>query len=239
MAYDPFTVYQLTPPGYVPDNRQFSNKHPKPPHPPLVMYSPTEVDPETGEPYPIGFTWNQGDSVFLEFITEGEVTYDPGDPEYTNPSGEYIQESAKTYLTSKTSANYPKHTDNGVGTFQGMPEYPTAEELGLEETDDEDTGSEAENPNETDAESYFGINKEDKVFQVLVYNFRHEVVAWCETLADTRVRVLVDSFYPSSLVKGTYKLRLNLIDRAAGVQTTLIPRRDDNGVLYECLIFIK
>lgn len=83
---------------------------------------------------------------------------------------------------------------------------------------------------EEGAEEYF--KKGNKVFQVLLLNSRYEVVAHCETEAATTVRVLSDSFYPAALVKGVYKLQLNLLDKNAGTRYTLIKGED-------CTIFIN
>lgn len=80
------------------------------------------------------------------------------------------------------------------------------------------------------AEQYLTAN--GKIFQVLLYNYRYEVVAHCEVPAAAQVRVLSDSFYPAELGKGTYKLQLNLIDKNAGTQYTLIGGND-------CTVFIK
>ena len=68
-----------------------------------------------------------------------------------------------------------------------------------------------------------------KKFQVLVYNFRYNLVAQCETEAAETVRVLSDSFYPSSLVPGTYTLQLNLIDEESRTHLRL----------FEDMIYIK
>lgn len=218
---DRFINYKLTPADYVPDNVHFTDKQPVKPRPPLVAYN------KLGEE--IGFTWNYGDSIYLEFNTTGNVSYDPGE------SGSQFGfiEDAKVYFDSKTPDYWPKHDDNGVmlignsdatslvdgtcsccccGNTTGDNEGDVEEEEGTPETEDP--------------------NKGKKVFQILIYNFRYDVVAWCEVPAATTVRVLVDSFYPHGLVKGVYTLELNLIDENAGVRSTLIDKKN-------CTLFIN
>lgn len=215
---DRFLKYQTTPPDYIPNNLYCDNSlQLKKPHLPLVAYNAEEE--------PIGFTWNYGESIYLEFETTGQVLYDPEDANLEIG----IYESADTYLNSITPKNYPHSDDNGI-KLRSEEVSPNTTELGLDAQDeDEDEESEAQETTE-DAETYFKDGS--KIFQVLIYNFRHDVVAWSELKAGTKVRVLADSFYPCSLVKGTYKLQLNLIDKRAGVQTTLI--NPD-----ECSIYIK
>ena len=79
-----------------------------------------------------------------------------------------------------------------------------------------------------DAEMYL----QDKKFKLNVYNVRGEVCAQCECDAGTQVRILSDSFYPDSLVKGVYHLQLTLIDENNNVLTTLLGWDD-------CIIYIK
>lgn len=221
---DRFINYKLTPADYVPNNVHFTNKQPPKPRPPLVAY-----DKQGRE---IGFTWNYGDSIYLEFRTTGNVSYDPG--ESGSPFG--FIEDAEAYFNSETPDYWPKHDDNGImlignsdptsyvdGTCQnnccccGCGDNSSS---GTEGSDG-DSSSETEDP-----------NKNKKMFQILVYNFRYDVVAWCEVPAATEVRVLVDSFYPHGLVKGVYTLELNLIDKNAGIRNTLIDKKD-------CMLFIN
>lgn len=218
MPLDRFANYRLTPENYIPDNIHQPTIQPKEPKLPLVTYN------KQGDP--IGFTWNYGDTIYLEFDTTGNVTYDPGDPGYEELTMG-IEEDAKMYLTSTTSPNYPHSKDNGIRL---KSDVTTAT--------DETPDSEETDPNIKTASEYLNDNNDNsKIFQVLIYNFRYEVVAWCETKASDKVVILSDSFYPCSLVKGTYKLKLNLIDKNAGTQTTLIP--SNNGTGDDCIIFIK
>lgn len=215
MPLDRFANYRLIPENYVPDNVHQPQIQPKKPKLPLVTYN------KQGDP--IGFTWNYGDTIYLEFNTTGSVTYDPGDPGYKEPDLS-IEEDADMYLTSKTSSDYPHYTDNGI-RLRGDKNTIAEEAIS------EDTNTES-------AEDYLDDNDDgSKIFQVLIYNFRYEVVAWCETKAASKVVILSDSFYPCSLVKGTYKLKVNLIDKNAGTQMTLIP--SDNGAGNDCILFIK
>ena len=219
MPLDRFANYKLVPEQYIPDNIHQPKIQPQKPKLPLVTYN------KAGDP--IGFTWNYGDTVYLEFETTGEVTYDPGDPGYN--LGSSVEETAFMYLTSKTPSNYPHYTDNGIRLRSDDEETESLEEEGNDEVTSSNTKS---------AEEYLNDNDDgSKIFQVLIYNFRYEVVAWCEAKAADKVVILSDSFYPSSLVKGTYKLKLNLIDKNAGTQMTLIP--SDNGTGDDCIIFIK
>ena len=210
MPLDRFMNYKLIPEDYVPDNIHQPQIQPKEPKLPLVAYN------KQGDP--IGFTWSYGDTIYLEFNTEGSVTYDPGDPGYKDNSN--IKEEASLYLSSKTPSDYPHSDDNGIKL--------KSETLSIDGNEDE---------NEHSAEEYLNVEDGSKIFQVLIYNFRYEVVAWCEVKASDKVVVLSDSFYPHTLVKGTYKLKLNLIDKNAGTQLTLIP--DNNGTGEECILFIK
>lgn len=148
-----FTNYDLTPNNYTPSNLYCDNRVQQKPKLPLVEYDAFDN--------PIGFTWNYGDTVYLEFSTVGNVVYD---------------------------------------------------DLGFAE----------------EAETYL----QGKKFEALIYNFRYEVVAKRTVDAATCVRILSDSFYPSSLVKGVYHLQLNLIDEQNGVRHTLVD--GDN-----CTLFIK
>ena len=152
-----FLSYDSLPDSYVPNNVICPQSTRVKPKFPLVEYN------TFGEA--IGYGWNYGDTVLLEFTTTGEVVYDEEDK-----IGEVV-EDAETYL-------------------------------------------------------------EGKMFQLLVFNFRYELVAHCECKAAPIVRILSDSFYPDTLVKGTYKLKLNLIDDDAGTSFTLVDGDD-------CMIYIK
>ena len=147
-----FTSYKLTPEDYIPNNLHYTNIVPPEPKYPLVAYN------AMGEP--VGYTWNYGDSIYLEFNTTGNVVYD-----------EEFVEDAETYLAGKK-------------------------------------------------------------FQLVIYNFRYDVVAHCECDAAASVRILSDSFYPCTLVPGVYKLKLNLIDKDAKVLCTLMDGDD-------CILYIK
>lgn len=203
---DRFINYRITSTDYIPNNIK-----------PITYSSPKDTQSlikydALGSP--IGFTWNYGDSVYLEFTITGNVVYDPED------TGKCVgfAEDAATYLSHKTPNDYPKYDDNGI-------------KLKSEDNSKEITDlAGGFCPDEIIEEN---TNFEDgtKIFQVLIYNFRHDVVAWCEVPAAVTIRILSDSFYPSSLVPGTYKLQLNLIDKNAGTQTALI-KGDD------CIIFI-
>lgn len=171
-----FQNYKLTPENYIPHNIHYDKVQPAEPKYPLVAYN------KLGDP--VGYTWNYGDSIYLEFTTTGNVIYDAED----TPANMGFTEDAETYLSTPI-LNRDTNSDN----------Y-------LEET--------------------------NKIFQVLIYDFRYNVVAQCELPAAAKVRVLSDSFYLSSLVKGVYKLQLNLIDKNAGVHYTLI----DGD---ECTLYIK
>lgn len=153
MSSNMFENFQLVPESYVPNNIESETVVPQKVKYPMISYN------KFGEP--IGFTWNYGDSVYLEFNTTGNVVYD---------------------------------------------------ELGFTE----------------DAETYLSGKK----FKLLVYNVRYEVVAQCECDAGTNVKILSDSFYPSSLVQGVYHIKLTLIDSDENVLTTLIGWDD-------CIIYIK
>lgn len=153
MATSMFENYQYIPEGYTPNNVRYNAVVPQQVKYPLVSYNKFDE--------PIGFTWNYGDSIYLEFNTTGNVVYD---------------------------------------------------ELGYTE----------------DAEMYL----QGKKFKLNVYNVRGEVCAQCECDARTQVRILSDSFYPDSLVKGVYHLQLTLIDEDNNILTTLLGWDD-------CIIYIK
>lgn len=150
MATNMFDNYQITPENYTPTNST-ETITPNTPKFPLVAYN------KAGDV--IGYTWNYGDSIILEFNTSGNVVYD--DLEFT--------EDADTYLHGKK-------------------------------------------------------------FKIQLFNTRCEEVAHCECDASTTVRILSDSFYPSSVVKGTYHLKLTLVDENENVLTTLIGW--DDGIIY-------
>ena len=161
---DMFESYKLTPDDYIPNNLHYDNRIPPKPKYPLVAYNKFDE--------PIGYTWNYGDSVYLEFETTGNVVYDGNDIINGAPAIDGFVEDAKTYLAGKK-------------------------------------------------------------FKVELYDFRYNVVAHCECDAAPVVRILSDSFYPCSLVKGVYKLKATIIDEKNNILTTVI---DDNDNL---IIYIK
>lgn len=148
-----FTNYDLTPENYIPNNVIYDKIVPNTPKYPLVAYN---VKDEA-----IGYTWNYGDSIYLEFTTTGNVVYDDAPNDFT--------EDASTYL-------------------------------------------------------------EGKKFQLLIYNFRYDVVAQAECPAAPVVRILSDSFCPYSLVKGVYHLKFTLVDENNNVLATLIDGND--GIIF-------
>lgn len=83
-----FDAYRLTPEDYIPDNIHAVNQAAVKIKKPLVSYN------VLGEP--VGFTWNKGDTVCLEFITTGNVVYEDGD--VAGVEGGFI-EDAETYLS--------------------------------------------------------------------------------------------------------------------------------------------
>lgn len=90
---DMFENYRLTPDDYIPSNLHYDNRVPTKPKYPLVAYNIKDE--------PIGYTWNYGDSICLEFTTTGNVVYDnqdvlPG----TSIKGGFM-EDAETYLQGK------------------------------------------------------------------------------------------------------------------------------------------
>ena len=77
-----FTNYNLIPENYIPNNLHEDNRIPPKPRYPLVAYN------SQGEA--VGFTWNYGDTIYLEFTTTGNVEFDEG-----------VVEDAETYLQGK------------------------------------------------------------------------------------------------------------------------------------------
>lgn len=69
-----------------------------------------------------------------------------------------------------------------------------------------------------DAQTYLS----DKMFNLTVYNDRYEAVAQCKCDAGISVEILSDGFYPKTLVKGVYHLKLELLDEEENILTTLI-----------------
>ena len=163
MSNNMFTNYQLTPDDYIPNNLHEDSRIPQTPKYPLVAYD--------GNDQPIGYTWNYGDSVYLEFTTTGYVTYENSDILPSGSSSDGFMEDAETYLRGKK-------------------------------------------------------------FKVELYDFRYNVVAQCEGDAAPVVRVLSDSFYPQSLVKGVYQLKFTLIDEKNSLYITMIDGKD-------CTIYIR
>lgn len=88
-----FDAYRLIPEDYIPDNIHITNQVYTKIKKPLVSYN------KFGDP--VGFTWNQGDTVCLEFVTTGNVVYEDGD--VPGIEGGFVQD-ADTYFThsSKT-----------------------------------------------------------------------------------------------------------------------------------------
>lgn len=203
---DRFTNYRITPADYTPNNIKPAEYFPPETTPSLINYD------ASGKP--IGFTWNYGESIYIEFTVTGNVVYDPED------TGRDVgfAEDADTYFSHKTPNDYPKYNDNGV-------------KLKSEDDSKEITDLASGFCPDEKVEDNTKFKDGTKIFQVLIYNFRHDIVAWCEAPAATTVRILSDSFYPSSLVPGTYRLQLNLVDKNAGTQTALL-KGDD------CIIFI-
>ena len=143
----------LTPNDYIPNNLHYDNTTPVEPTYPLVAYNSQGIA--------VGYTWNYGDVVYLEFTTTGNVVY----------SNLGFTEDAETYLKGKK-------------------------------------------------------------FKLVVYNSRCESVAQCECDAKPVVKILSDSMYPSTLVKGVYHLKLTLMDEDNNTLTTLLGWDD-------CIIYIK
>ncbi len=83
-----FDAYRLIPEDYIPDNIHITNQVYTKIKKPLVSYN------KFGDP--VGFTWNQGDTVCLEFVTTGNVVYEDGD--VPGIEGGFIQD-ADTYFT--------------------------------------------------------------------------------------------------------------------------------------------
>ena len=79
-----FTNYDLVPDSYVPCNLQKDTLSFQPPHKPFEEYN---INGDF-----IGYGWNFGDSIVLEFFTCGNVYYEDQD----------VQEDAETYLKNKT-----------------------------------------------------------------------------------------------------------------------------------------
>lgn len=162
-----FINYELTPTDYVPNNTTQTSNVVQKPKLPYVAYN------FAGEP--IGYTWNYGDSIILEFKTTGNVIYENQD--------------VLSYAADK---------------YDGFVE---------------------------DAETYL----KGKKFQALMYDSRYNLVAHCEADAAPVVRILSDNFYPATVVPGTYRLKLILIDKI-DTETTLRYTLLDGD---ECLIYIK
>lgn len=157
-----FDAYRLIPEDYIPDNIHITNQVYTKIKKPLVSYN------KFGDP--VGFTWNQGDTICLEFITTGNVIYEDGD----------------------------------VAGIEG----------GFSE----------------DAETYFAHSS--KVFQISIYDFRYNKVAFVEVPAKAKTSVISTQLKAEELSKGIYKLQLNLVDPKTGIQYQLIDKD-------ECQIFIR
>lgn len=85
-----FDAYQLIPEDYIPDNIHITNQTYIKVKKPLVSYN------KFGDP--VGFTWNQGDTICLEFTTTGNVIYEEGDVPGTEAG---FVEEADSYLAGK------------------------------------------------------------------------------------------------------------------------------------------
>lgn len=82
-----------------------------------------------------------------------------------------------------------------------------------------------------DAETYL----KGKKFELLMFDSRYNLVAQCETDAAPIVKILSDNFYPETVVPGTYRLKLTLIDNIdedTVIRYTLLDSDD-------CIIYIK
>lgn len=159
---DMFENYRLTPDDYIPNNLHYDNKVPPKPKYPLIAYNKFDE--------PIGYTWNYGDSIYLEFETTGNVVYDGNDVLARAAISDGFVEDAETYLAGKK-------------------------------------------------------------FKLELYDFRYNVVAYCECNAAPTVRMLSDSFYPIPLAKGVYHFKLTLIDEKNNILITLIDD-NDNNIIY-------
>lgn len=157
-----FDAYRLIPEDYIPDNIHITNQVYTKIKKPLVSYN------KFGDP--VGFTWNQGDTVCLEFVTTGNVVYE-----------------------------------------------------------DEDV-SDIESGFSEDADTYF--THSPKVFQISLYDFRYNQVAFVEVPAKARTAVITTELKAEELPKGIYRLQLNLIDPKTRFQHQLIDKD-------ECQIFIR
>ena len=82
-----------------------------------------------------------------------------------------------------------------------------------------------------DAETYL----KGKKFELLMFDSRYNLVAQCETDVAPIVKILSDNFYPETVVPGTYRLKLTLIDNIdenTVIRYTLLDNDD-------CIIYIK
>lgn len=77
-----FDAYRLIPEDYIPDNIHIADQVYTKIKKPLVSYN------RFGDP--VGFTWNQGDTIYLEFVTTGEVVYEEGDSFYDKEKEEFV-----------------------------------------------------------------------------------------------------------------------------------------------------
>ena len=98
-----FDAYRLIPEDYVPDNIHITNPVYSKIKKPLVSYN------SFGDP--VGFTWNQGDTVCLEFVTTGNVVYEDGDVPgieggFTEDAETYFNHSPKILQLSVLDFRY-------------------------------------------------------------------------------------------------------------------------------------
>lgn len=152
----------------------------------------------------IGFSWNYGNSIVLEFTTTGAVTYDDGS-----------QEDAETYLTSTTKAPQPDVEEPNLSPDDNPIKGNPYNVLGGT------TDSNVFNT-DTDAPIDSGSNYAGKVFEIKLYNFRYEVVYRAQIKAEAVAKLYIGKETSMLLKPGKYYGSVTLIDNINSIEQTLL-----------------
>lgn len=136
----------------------------------------------------------------------------------------YIPNNINSDVYKETSVKYPLVAYNAQGDVIGFTwNYEDTVYLEFTTTGNvvyDDMGF------TEDCETYL----KGKKFKAILYNNRYEVCAQCICDAAPVVKILSDSFFPSTVVPGVYRLKLTLIDENNDTLTTLIS--GDDGIIY-------
>ena len=218
-----FTNYETLQDEYIPSNTK--PDCPKPPNPklePLIPKKPYEEFNEEGQL--IGYWWNYGDIVTLEFDIDGEVTIEDDAILYT-ASGEGPTTNTKGRVGQKAYNLYYKISDNEVVDMKSWTCVGRdTQTLAYLWNEDEKFSP----PEEGQRDVYITAQDflSDKQITVQLYNFRHELITSKLFNGTTEVRFDIDKKLSDSLVKGVYYCSLTVWNQDETYNQTIFQQEE-------------